>query len=1349
MKVILSFLMLLPAATGFGQYFEPRPRVDDPSLPAWMRLLVCDRPNLRVVDSAFAAHYATRVFEKNAHTQYYKRFRRWAQRHATADGSIRVPSPGDELATEQRLRAERGALAKRGTGAGVWTFLGHRTTHATGGDTTKVTWQTNIYCLDQSFTDPDILFCGGETGGIFRSSDRGLHWEQVSGGFLHGSVRPVKIDPSNPAVVYAGTGGKLVKTTDGGATWAAVYAEADLWTHDMLVSAVDPRVVCAATNKGFLRSIDGGATWTKVFANECWTVAARPGDARVVYTVRDSANASQFCRSSDGGATFQSGAPGWWQPAARQEVYGVRITVTAAAPGRIYALIGASASAPDNLHNYAGVFGSTDDGRTWANTNPSGLVGEPYTVPTHTNLSAADGIAGLSQGFYDFAIIANPMNAGELVAGGTSWWRSSDAGATWNPLGGYVGGLPWAHPDMQWLCANGRELWICSDGGINSSVDFAKTHEPRMDGIGGSDFWGFDGGWNEDVFVGGRYHNGNTAFVEGYPDGRFLRMGGGEAATGYLHPDDNRRAYFSDIGGYVLPTNPIADPIPFSVGMWPNESYYHAEFSGMTFDPRCSGTVYIGNGNSLWKSTDAGASYARVHRFRLGTDTNATVEHVRIARANPSVMYVSLRSNAVWDGAIWRTTDGGGSWTECAPIPALSWGARRVVTMDVSGSDAQELWVGLRSGFAADEKVFTSTDGGAHWINLSTPVIAQAPISYIAHQLGTDGGVYVGTTMGGMYYRNHAMSDWAPYGGGLPLSISTRILKPFYRDGKIRCGSDMGIWEAPFYEPSRPVAQISVDRMRTDCPRDTFYFSDRSVLRQDAATTWSWSFPGAAWVSSTTARNPKVLYSAPGVYTVSLTVNQAGLPSSQTLPGLITVEAGGCEPDTVPGFAVSLGGNADPGLVEVPPLGIRTNRFTFSAWVKPDGVQPSFASILCGNGAEINVDGDNELHYYWPPNGQWWIGSGLRVPPGEWTHVALVATPDSITLYVNGRGWSSHHTNDSVSFTAGMLIGNYNHWGDRYFKGRMDEACFFDRALSRDEIRERMHLTRRNAGAPSPSDSGLVAYYQFNETDGRANDRIATRHAALVGSASRVPSRGPFGGGTSFRADVRTPGSVDFPGTGVRAAFPPAGILPDGDVVFSRISSAPDTRPAAAPGSRGYWIGDNYGNNASFTLLDSIRFAGYGPIAPVEAGDPRIYSMYTRPSNADGPTWGSALDRADAALAGQDGSVAFSTGNGVTRFGQFCLSKEGTPTAVDLLADADPGEARVYPTVLAAGDVFTVLGRRDAPITILLSNAAGQLVLKREVSGGGQISTAGLSAGTYLFWLRSSDRMSRGLLLLR
>ena len=102
-------------------------------------------------------------------------------------------------------------------------------------------------------------------------------------------------------------------------------------------------------------------------------------------------------------------------------------------------------------------------------------------------------------------------------------------------------------------------------------------------------------------------------------------------------------------------------------------------------------------------------------------------------------------------------------------------------------------------------------------------------------------------------------------------------------------------------------------------------------------------------------------------------------------------------------MAIALNGNARSCDVSVPPLGITTNHLTISMWFRPDGIQTDYSSLfmLEGSGRMCGFNfhpGDNKLGYHWP-GGAWWWESGLIVPEGRWSHVAMVVEPDGITLY--------------------------------------------------------------------------------------------------------------------------------------------------------------------------------------------------------------------------------------------------------------------------------------------------------------------------------------------------------------
>jgi PKD repeat protein len=204
----------------------------------------------------------------------------------------------------------------------------------------------------------------------------------------------------------------------------------------------------------------------------------------------------------------------------------------------------------------------------------------------------------------------------------------------------------------------------------------------------------------------------------------------------------------------------------------------------------------------------------------------------------------------------------------------------------LSAEDENRVWLAYPDG-GENEKIYTSNNGGLNWTNLTSLALSGEHITYVLPQGGTDGGIYLGTFRT-IWYKDDHMIDWLPYNDGLPVQISTCILRPFYRDNKIRIGAyGKSIWEAPFAVPSKPVAQPMVNKFVTSCPSDTLHFDDYSMLSH-AGATWEWSFPGGDPTTST-LRNPKVVYHNEGQYDVTLTVTNPFGSSSKTISNMITV----------------------------------------------------------------------------------------------------------------------------------------------------------------------------------------------------------------------------------------------------------------------------------------------------------------------------------------------------------------------------------------------------------------------------------------------------------------------------
>lgn len=962
------------------------------------------------------------------------------------------------------------------------------------------------------------------------------------------------------------------------------------------------------------------------------------------------------------------------------------LAVTPANPDIVYALATGEADGGAGLY---GMYRSTDAGETWTfrccGPGPGGVPS-----PTNFNLMGWDdgGQDDGGQYYYDLSLGVSPFNADSIYVCGVNLWESSNGGASFTcpSKWSHSGKVNYVHADIHdiKMMPNG-DMWLSCDGGIFYSNNHGSVWTRRMYGIAGSDFWGFGAGFQDgSVMLGGTYHNG-TLLKDGntYTNG-WISTDGGDNTRGYVNPGKPRIAY-SDYNKKALSGNRLVAPATFGFAKKPNTA------GNMEFHPNCYNIIYSPVDSILWKTTDDGESWTQVYNF--GKDV--FIEAVKIAWNNPNILYLSTNPGFYAVKKLLKSTDGGANWTEITPSSAVLNGntsMRFVITLD--GLDDNTLWIGLTHPYnwsAADGyKIFKSTNGGATWTNWTTPALNGEYIEDIEHARGSAGGVYIGTSRT-VYYRNNAMADWALFNTDLPLQTYCTRLVPYYKGGKIRNGTNRSVYEADFYENTPPVATISVDKFSSDCSRDTFFFVSHSASR--AGTTFNWSFPGGNPATSTD-EFPKVTYPAAGSYDVSLTVTDAYGTSSTMKTGLVSIGANLCEADTIPGKTLTLSAPGD--YASCPALNIATNSITLSAWIRPNGNQVGNAGIIfssSGGACGLNFRTGNQLGYHWEDNsGTWGWAGGPTVPVNQWNHVALVIKADSAIVYLNGVPYARQAAHNAVTFSSSFQIGIDRGNTARNFKGLMDEVCIFNQSLTQAQVRELMHLTKTPAEFP-----GLISYYQFNEPSGRAYDKITNRHASLAGAASRSTSTAPVGKGQSARQTVIGAGTYTFGGTGLSLTFPSGGSYPNGELCVSRIDQSPDQLPTAETHSTAYWVVNNFGTN-SFTTLTSANFGAYGYIP--SGANASAYQLYKRASRAEGNTWGAVLDNGDAVVPGANGSVLFSSGNGISSFSQFVVMNSA-PLPVEWLrfeaALEDNSAVRLYWSVNQTADVshFIVEKSRD------------------------------------------------------
>ncbi|MBI2259743.1 MAG: T9SS type A sorting domain-containing protein [Flavobacteriia bacterium] len=841
----------------YSQNLQKPSNFEIQTCPLWAQKMYDDNPNVWEVDELFNNYYKVNPFVKSYHTQYYKRWKKQNINKINHEGYI-VSYPIIKKKFNQ-------TNSLRNTS---WSLVGPIQNFQESGQ--QGSGQSNVYSLDQCKSDMNILYCGTEPGEVYKSEDGGENWFIVSLNEDFGSgVTAVEVSPTNPNLVFAGGNNGIFRSIDGGLNWENVLVNSNFGVNEILINSGNENIVFAATDKGLFQSLDGGLNWNEINNRKAYDIKEKTDNSSIIFCLQNNPTLSicEFYKSEDSGSSWNIQSSGWYSSndPARNDGGG-RLAVTPADPNRVYAYLIGESKADD--FGFIGVFKSDDAGGSWS--LPNAPTGGPYTTE-HPNLAIGSPDWTYHQGFYNCAILCSENNPDEIIVGGLNIWKSSDGGITFQGVSGYIGGPLSLHVDNQDFRVIDGQYWFTTDGGIYHSTNLLEIQPDfKMKGINSSDFWGFGSGWNDDVVVGGLYHNGNIAHFSNYGQGNFLELGGGEAPTGYVNPGNSLKTYFSDIGGKVLPFN-LNDPIlSFGFGMSPNESYWAAESSEMEFHPNCYNIAYLGNENKLWKTIDGGATFNLLYTF--GINTNNQVKYIEISSDNPDIIYLNQQPSSGNTGSLWKSIDGGISWTSIT-LPS---GQSRRILLSVNPSNANELYIAFPDVYDGN-KVFKTTNGGTSWTIYSDETLNGENIQAIQYIAGTNGGVYVGTNTN-IFYRNENMS-WVLDNQNLPKYTSVNIIKPFYKEGKIRIATyGKGIWEGNLFDNnSLPIARIMVNSLEQNsfCKIDSFYFDDYSFLKHIGAT-WEWTFPTGS-PSSSNLRNPSVLFTQEGTHLAILKItNQAG-----------------------------------------------------------------------------------------------------------------------------------------------------------------------------------------------------------------------------------------------------------------------------------------------------------------------------------------------------------------------------------------------------------------------------------------------------------------------------------------
>src|SRR5262245_52548863 len=334
---------------------------------------------------------------------------------------------------------------------------------------------------------PNVFYIGQVDGGVWKTEDAGQSWRPIFDGQPTQSIGSIAVAPSDPDVVYVGTGEGLhrpdlsvgdgvYRSIDGGATWTHVGLDDAQQIPQLAVDPKDPNRVFAAVlghpygpsaERGVFRSLDGGRTWTKVLYKDADTgasdVAIDPKDPRVVYACLWQARLGPWedkndydgpggglYKSTDGGATWKKLEHGLPADAVQLDV-----AIAPSRPSRLYVTLATSEKADYESGKGNGLYRSDDAGATWTKVT-------------------SDERPMMKIGGGDLMVpVVDPKDPDTVYVASIVAMKSKDGGKTWTWLRGAPGG-----DDYQNLWINGddpKTLVLVSDQGAVVTVDGGKT----------------------------------------------------------------------------------------------------------------------------------------------------------------------------------------------------------------------------------------------------------------------------------------------------------------------------------------------------------------------------------------------------------------------------------------------------------------------------------------------------------------------------------------------------------------------------------------------------------------------------------------------------------------------------------------------------------------------------------------------------------------------------------------------------------------------------------------------------------------------------------------------------------
>jgi photosystem II stability/assembly factor-like uncharacterized protein len=645
-------------------------------------------------------------------------------------------------------------------------------------------------------SQPNVFYIGVNNGGVWKTNDYGQTWKPIFDSENTSSVGDVAVAPSNPNIVYVGSGegiqrpdlsigNGLYKSTDAGATWKNM----GLFDAQQIGGiSIDPynenRIFVAALGhpygpnkeRGVYRSLDGGKTLEQVLYIDENTGAVQvgidPNNTNIVFATIWSARQgpwengawngepSGLYKSIDGGNTWKKITKGL--PTTKQDGLGrIGFTIAPSNSKRMYATVDAEKN--------GGIYRSDDAGESW------------YLLTSDGRLWGRGA---------DFAEVkADPKNENIVYSANVVMWKSVDGGKNWKGIKGAPGGDDyhriWINPNNTNIIAIGLDQGgtITVNGGETYSSWYnqptAQFYHVSTDNAFPYNVYG---GQQESGSVGiaSRSNDGNISFREWHPVG--------VEEYGYIaaDPSDPNIIYGGKITKYNKLTGQVQNisPEPVRTG-----KVRFIRTAPVLFSPVDNKTLFFA-GSVIFKTTTGGDTWEQISPD-LTRETYDIPESVGIfntpdlkTMARRGVVYTVAPSyqdiNTIWagtdDGLIHITKDGGKHWKNITPSTLTSWS--KVSMIDASRFDNNTAYVAVNRIRCDDmtPHIYKTTDGGVTWKKIING-LPNEPINTVREDAVRKGLLFAGSE-NAVYFSLDAGENWQSLRLNMPAtSIRDLVIK--------------------------------------------------------------------------------------------------------------------------------------------------------------------------------------------------------------------------------------------------------------------------------------------------------------------------------------------------------------------------------------------------------------------------------------------------------------------------------------------------------------------------------------------------------------------------------------------